>query len=260
VAMPLELECHIAQDLLVSYVAGEVSPQTLDWMNGHLSRCDSCRTALAALTDMAGAVAAQAPVDPASPDPGRKLVGRMRRTIWLVIAGVILMLGITAGSVLFGIQAIQKASGFDVAHPAPVAGVTPEQVLADLDLSRFALASDPLRQRQNGTGQAELRYADHSGNPVIVQAVRLDSVSHAHDRFEAWFNGFHTRILSVETSFGNRAMAKFRSQGNYWYAWQTDRWMFVIAVDQRVKDPAALRDMIRSDLFEAIDQAGQQNR
>jgi predicted anti-sigma-YlaC factor YlaD len=257
--VPSELECPIAQDLLVPYVADEVRPETKAWLNAHLSRCESCRTALAALTDAAGAVA-QAPAPPVPADPGRKLVGRVRLTVWIIIAAVVGMLALTGGSVYFGIQAITKLSGMDVEHPVPTADVSPAQVLAKLDVSDLGLKVDPAAKTASlvptiAADAATLAFRNASGQPVYVEAIRQQTAADARRGFENFFNSFRSRTLSVQTILPSHAIAKFRSQGQYLYTWQADRWLFVISVADGITDPVPLRDNVRDHLFQAIREA-----
>jgi hypothetical protein len=245
---PSNMNCKIAQDLLVAYVAGEVSPETRAWLTQHLDRCPDCRQALAEYTDATGAVH-QVPLMTPPADPGRRTLGRMRRAAWVVITVVVLCLAITAGSLVYVLSNFRRWTNMPADQPVPAATYTAEQAAGRVDLSPLGLTRTGIYP---GPDSTQVTFKDGAGNTVRVEFTRADDTAGARRAFKGWNESFRTKLASAETNVGDNWTAKFRSQGQYLYGWQHANWLVTICVPERAPQPAALRDQIRDLLFTQI--------
>jgi len=241
-AMP---ECHLVRDLLIPYMAGEVSPQTLAYMNEHLGRCPECRAALAALNRGTAPVAP--PPTPMHSDPGRKLVGRVRRQVTLIAVLIVASVALAVGGIVWGVTAARQWMGNPERHPAPAYSVTPEEA-AEVDLGGAGLKLTSVTSVREG---ALAQFTDADGHVVELQFFLLSSPYRAREAFKDWNNTFRVKLASVETNFESVAMARFRSGGHYYYGWFDGRWFFTIDVPESVEDPAGLRTTIFNELSKA---------
>ena len=140
---PANLECSLVRDLLIPYVAAEVQPQTLAFINSHLSGCEACRGALAQLN---GGLAQ--PVAPPLPaDAGRRVVSRVRRNVFVLIAVVVLALGASVGSLWFAVRTVVNLAGMNVVHIVP----PDRKKIADV-ADRVDLTPAGLRLVSHGSG------------------------------------------------------------------------------------------------------------
>lgn len=104
-----ELKCSVVQDLLVTYLDGEVRPETHREISGHLASCGECRKLAADLK--VGAVALKNLGKPAK--GGEQEIAVLmaaRRKIWLLGGGAILIIFSLAGLTGFGMFEFFKAS------------------------------------------------------------------------------------------------------------------------------------------------------
>lgn len=247
--MPFDTECAIARDLQVAYAAGDVSPQTRDWLNSHLSRCPNCRQALDELLDASGAVRQQpAPVPPVAPGP--RLVGRVRRNVIILITAVLLSLALAAGGITFGVYSIIKAAGMNIEHPVPLARTLPQSVIEQVDLASLQLK--PISDDRGKNYAGRIYRSDRGDLQAVVYATQSPSTRQAHEYFQAWFEGYGSRTLSVETITPSHAVAKFRSQGKYLYGWQEGPWVITIEVWGSGDDLTVVRDQVRDAVFAAV--------
>lgn len=235
------LDCKLTQDLLVGYVANEVSPETREFVTRHLDRCDECRRALAQYTQPAPGWA-PAPVPTA--DPGRRLVGRLRTRIWAVIGVVVLSLGITAGVLVWVFTAGRDAAGLPADMPVPSAAAAPRNVAEGVKLPD-GMALDGIT---DGPGRAFALYTLPDGKTGSIEYRRHDGADQARNDYDAWFRSFRVRSMSVEYNLPSERIAKFRSGGNYYYAWQREGWFIIITVPGDTSDPTAVRDQLRDHL------------
>lgn len=238
--------CHLAQDLLIPYVAGEVRPETIAWMNRHLDNCASCRASLAALTEEAGALPTPAP--PPRPDAGRQLIGRVRRQVMLIIGVVIFSLALATGGIVWGVRAMQNWQANPENHPVPAETVTPEQA-AQVDMTSIGLTAQGVTAVENGM---MARYQTQSGQTVTIRFYKHPSPYWAKEAFQAWDRSFSTRMMSVRTESGSVSASRFRSGGHYYQGWHDGRWFINVQIPQEAENPAGLRDAIKDRLHVAF--------
>lgn len=246
-AIPAELECKIVQDLLVGYVAGEINPETRDWITRHLDQCRTCRSALAQYTD---ASAALPPAPPLSPDPGRKLLGRVRRSVWVVLAALLLSLGLTGGSLYWVFTAGRDLAGLPAEMPVP------SPALSLRDVADRIPAPDGLMLAATGGSldRAELQFENPDGSRALVELHKYPTSALARPAYDAWVRSFHSRMLSVAYDTADQRITKFRSGGQYYYAWQREGWFVTITVPGDAPEPVALRDRVRDHLAQVFGQ------
>lgn len=240
--VPENISCHLAQDLLIPYVAGEVRPETIEWMNRHLDGCASCRASLAALTEEAGAL--QTPAPPPRPDAGRQLMGRVRRQVILIIGVVIFSLALATGGIVWGVRAMQNWQANPENHPVPAEGVTPEQA-AHVDMTSVGLTAQGATVIENGV---MVQYQTKSGQTVTVRFYKHPSPYRASEAFKAWDRSFRTKVMSVTTDSGTTGASRFRSGGNYYQGWHDGRWFIYVEIPEEAENPAGLRDAIKDRL------------
>ncbi|HYG59445.1 MAG TPA: zf-HC2 domain-containing protein, partial [Symbiobacteriaceae bacterium] len=128
-AMPAQLACHIAQDLIVAYVLGDLRPETAAWVSEHLQSCPSCQEAVRQAQEAAGGVKRAAPPPPA--DAGRNLVGRVRRRVRLlvtVVVGCLLLTGVTGIYLWRNPEVYAGLTGLITDMGVPGADTTPREV------------------------------------------------------------------------------------------------------------------------------------
>ncbi|HLN61630.1 MAG TPA: zf-HC2 domain-containing protein, partial [Symbiobacteriaceae bacterium] len=219
------------------YVAGEVQPQTLEFVNLHLSGCEACRGALAQLSGGLGQ-----PVAPPPPaDAGRQVVNRVRRNVLVLIAVVVLALGAAGGSLYFAIHTIFTLAGMNVPHIVPPDRYKIAEVVERVDLTPAGLR---LANRGSNPVGNEYRYEQADGRQVTVTYGHYGNTAQATQAFRHWFED-GPRTMSVETGTSLHRIAKFRRAGQYYYGWQAQNWVIIIEVPGTVRDPAALRDEVR---------------
>jgi hypothetical protein len=234
--------CHLAQDLLIPYVAGDVRPETIEWMNRHLDGCSSCRASLAELVQETDVLQCPAPVP--SPEPGRRLMGRVRRQVILIIGVVIFSLAFATGGIIWGVSAMRNWQANPENHPVPAEGVTPEQA-AQVNLTSIGLTSQDVTAVENGM---IARYETQSGQIVTVRFYKHPSPYWAREAFKAWDRSFSTRMMSVRTDSGTVGASRFRSGGHYYQGWHDGRWFINIQIPEKAQNPAGLRDAIKDRL------------
>jgi hypothetical protein len=245
---PANIDCKIAQDLLVGYVTGEVSPETRTWITQHLDRCADCRQALAQYTAATGALH-QVPLMTPPADPGRRTLGRMRRAVWVIVTVVVLCIAITAGSVIYAVTNFRRWTNMPVDQPVPPTAYSTELAAKAVDLSALGLTWHSVTVEPE---TARLSYTDAAGHPIRVELTRADDTAGARRAFRNWSGSFHSKLTSAETNVGENWTAKFRSQGQYCYGWQHNNWLITISVPEKAPNPAELRDQIRDLLFTEI--------
>lgn len=243
-AVPNHVTCKIVQDLLIGYVAGEVSPETGAFVTAHLDQCPACRQALAQYTDASHSMQQMAPPAPPA-DPGRRTIGRVRRAVWVIVGVVALCLALTAGTVTWALVNMRGWTNMPYDQPVPGVAYTEQQVAEKVDLTSLGLGRPEIGKGPYGTLAS---YAGLAGRPVRVEYTREDP----RDAFNRWSNSFRTKITSVEMNVGGHPTAKFRSGGYYYYGWQQDGWFITIAVSETAGQPTVLRDQIRDQLFSAF--------
>lgn len=244
-----ELQCHLLRDLLVPYIAGDVSEPTRNWIDQHLADCDECRHALAEWSgDQLPAPPAVAP----SAVPGQRLVRRLRLTVWGVL-GIIMALLLAIGGLTWSVAAIKRVAGLPDVHPVPLRSLQAAQAaavdLAPLGLSQTDLTTESFPVDGFDEG-ATATYANPQGQQVRVSAYRFVDAKAAR-RFvdRTWVGLFPSRMFSFENKVGSKSVGKFRSNGDYYYSWSADGWFIAIAVNGAMSDPAQVRDQVRDLLF-----------
>ncbi|MGE5673768.1 MAG: zf-HC2 domain-containing protein [Mycobacterium leprae] len=283
-SIPKELPCHLAQDLLIPYVAGDVSTETREWLEEHLRSCNACRAAYEATNRSADAVSAPPPAPVG--DPGRRVLGRMRRNIFVVVAAVLVAVGLGGGALFWGIQALRNVAGMPAYHPAPVDGIQPIDVVQKLDLSDLGMnkqlaegrairVNPPAKAQQSlviqspqimimpgvllagSPGQADAGVQQEAfflfnGQPVLVYAFRADTAKAAHDALQKWHGTFHVFIAEFQFDRPDESAMRFRSGDWSYYAWSRGNWAFVIEVPASLPDQATVRDQVRDRLIRTI--------
>lgn len=243
---PENTSCHLAQDLLIPYVAGEVRPETIAWMNRHLDGCASCRASLSELVEGAGALHNPAP--PPRTDPGRRLIGRVRRQVLLIVGVVIFSLALATGGIIWGVSAMRSWQANPENHPVPAEGVTPEQAAA-VDLTQVGLTKHDVTAIEQGV---LVRYQTAAGKTVTIRYSKHPSPSGARDAFEAWDRAFKIRVMAVKTSSGTVGASRLRSGGYYYEGWHDGRWFINVQIPEEVEAPAELRAAVKEQLTAAF--------
>jgi hypothetical protein len=229
-------ECHLVRDLLVPYLAGEASPETVTFMNGHFSRCAECRAALTAMTGETPPAAAPAPPPP-SAEPGRRLVGRVRRQVILLMAVVVTSLALAIGGVVWGVSAFQRWANDPTKHPVPSYS-TPPAAAAQVDLSPLGLTPVDVSAVPDG---AIARFQTADGETVTLAFYLHASPYRASEAYEGWYRSFSVKTMSVQSHSGSVGSARFRSGGHYYQGWHDDRWFITVDVPDSVPQAADLR-------------------
>lgn len=238
-AVPKQMECAIAQDLLVPYVAGDVRPETRAFVEAHVSRCTPCHTALAETAEAAGATVQVPP--PALPaDPGQKVVSRVRRNILVLVGVLVLCVALTAGSVVFGISALRKLTGMPAEPPVPNAGLEPAAAAELVSLARLGLTAMSPTPIPNGVQVVYLK----DDEVITLTFQQFDTYSDGSRAFHRWNDQYRVRMLSAEFNTTRSNSARFRSGGNYYYGWNRGLWLVTMEVPGAVTEPAQLRDQI----------------
>jgi hypothetical protein len=245
--MDNQLQCHVVQDLLIPYIAGDVSQETRVWVDGHLNGCDPCRNILVHLQRLAGAMREPAPPLPA--DLGRRLLSKIRRDVRLIIAIVLAVLVLGGASLFWGISLVRHLSNMPDDHPVPPASATVNEAL-----NAFW---QPIGLNQRGTWPVEYGRAVALSGPdgrsaAVVEIRKYDSPAEARAAFNRWDSSFHVKLSSVSFALPSRSVTRFRSGGDYWYGWRAGPWYIVIQVDEKTPDAGKLRDQVRDRLIQSI--------
>ncbi|HWI60909.1 MAG TPA: zf-HC2 domain-containing protein [Symbiobacteriaceae bacterium] len=237
---PDKLDCKLTQDLLIGYVAGETSPETRDWVTRHLDRCDDCRQTLAEFSS----AGPQLPPAPLPSDlPGLRLTRRIKLGVSVLLAIVLGSLALTGGAIWWALTQGRQLADLPADLAVPPAVMAPREaasqtpVPSGMTLQNATDLPDGVQYRFTNGARFELRqFADAKA---------------AERAYNAWNRSFHVRTMSVSYDYPG-GTAKFRSGGQYYYAWQREGWLVVIAVPDTVQDPAGVRDQIRDGLVSAF--------
>ena len=245
---PNHIPCHLVQDLLIPYAAGEVQPDTVQWVNHHLNGCEACRASLAGIMQGAGDMHAGIQAAPPGPDPGRRLVGRVRRQVIFLTVLVVTCVALVIGGATWAFSAMQRWADTPENHPAPALSVEPVQA-AQVDLSPIGLTA---LGTESVTDGAMTRYEEPSGQIVTIGYYRLSSPYRAGQAFDRWDDSFRVKLMSVRTGSGTVGASTFRSGGHYYQGWHDGRWFITIEIPEQVTDATTLRDAIRQRMAEAF--------
>ena len=212
--------CHLVRDLLVPYMAGDVSPETRTWVDEHTAGCPDCRAAVAEM-------AAMAPPPPPSPsvETGRRLAWRVKRQVILLWAAVFFSLTLAAGGFIWGHGGFGRHQADILPHPVPSYAVAPERAarvnLAHLGLEHVAVEAVP--------DGALVRYTDASGQTAATLAFyRLSSPYRARVRYGEWKQGLASGTVAAEMDLGSVAFIKLAAGGSYYQGWHDGRWLVVV--------------------------------
>ncbi|HYF91953.1 MAG TPA: zf-HC2 domain-containing protein [Symbiobacteriaceae bacterium] len=250
-ALPSELECRIVEDLLVGYAAGEVHADTRDWVTLHLNRCAACRQALAQYTAAAAAIAPEPPPEP-SAEPGRRLVGRVRRSVGLLAGVLVVCVFVTIGAVYFGIGAVRRFAGLPADMPVPQYGRTPTEVVRELPMPALTGCCIEV-ERTELPDFGSIIYQDDAGHEVELRFDQYDSLSAAATAYDRWQREFRVRTSSVSTETPTFDITKFKSGGSYYFGWRRANWFIYYSVPEAVENPVRLRDELRDFLYMNLD-------
>lgn len=247
-ALPSVLECRIVQDLLVGFAADELHPDTRDWVTLHLNRCGECQQALALYTTAAAAL----PEAPApSADPGRRLVGRVRRGVWVLGTAVALCAIVTVTSVYAGVAAIRRWGGLPADMPVPAYNVDAVELIRNLPmpaLTGCCVEKERIELQDEGL----IIYQDAAGNLIDLHFEWYIDNEAAEAAFQRWQGSFKVRSASVANETPNFDITKFRSGGDYYFGWRRNNWLIHYEIPDQVENPVRLRDEMRDYLYSAL--------
>lgn len=243
-AIPREIECHLVEDLIIPFVAGETSPETSAWVTEHVSHCERCQSALRAASDGENPFPEPTPV---GDEPGRRLMKRVRRSVWLTV-GLLAVLVVA----VVGLSArVRTLANMPAEHPVPAASVAPEEAVR-LNLTDLGLTSAAVAITTEPADGATASYQDPTGQMIKITAYRFPTAGDARTFAKGWERSFATKMLSLSTNLPSHSATKFRSEGVYYYAWREGIWFMQIAVPETVASPAALRDHVRDRIIEQM--------
>ena len=239
------VSCHLARDLFIPYLAAEVSPETRTWLESHLAGCASCRSELGGLSG--DGEPPRTPVPTASPDTGRRVIGRVRLWVLGLTGVVVFCLALVAAILLWMIPTMRTVSNMPADHAVPAAEVSPEQAVRQ-DLTALGLTFDRIWETPDG---AIAQYNDAAGHSVQIEAHRLPAEAEAKAAYRGWLGSFPTHLMSVQFDLPGASAIKFRANGSYHYGWRTGNWFIAFSVPSSTPGAAQLRDQIRDRLIAA---------
>lgn len=243
-AIPHDIECHLVEDLIIPFVAGETSPETTAWVTEHASHCERCQSALRAAREGESPLPESEPV---GDEPGRRLMRRVRRSVWLTV-GLLVVLAVA----VVGLSArVRSLANMPAEHPVPAASAAPQDVVR-LNLGDLGLTSGSIAVATEPADGAIASYQDRTGQAIKITAYRFSTAGDARSFVQGWEHSFSMKMLSLSSSAPSHSVTKFRGEGTYYYAWREGVWFIQIAVPETVESPAALRDQIRDRLIEQI--------
>ncbi len=233
-------ECFVVQDLLIPYLAGDVSAQTRDLVNAHLDICPACRGALDQLVQPAPAL--HSPGSAPSQEPERRLLRRLGRHIWLGIAllatFVLLTVGLAVSLLVVTRMPLSQP-------PAPPAALAAKQ-LAEIDLSVLGLRRVGVDERDGG---ALATYQDRYGHMLTIEFHKYENAGAAQATFTGWKHQFKTKTSAISTERSNWGSMKLKSGDTYYHAWYTDNWFIKITVPDEIPNAADLRNDLHEHLL-----------
>lgn len=256
-----KLACHLAQDLLIPYLAGDVSNETRGWLEQHLSECADCRAALGmARPALPSAGAPSGQPTEAGHEPttaaAEKLLRRVKTRNTVIMAILILaavslisLMGLT----FWGMSVFRSFTlPLPADHPIPAASVSPKDV-AGADLSSLGLT--PAGTNVDGQSASAI-WLDPANHRIRVAFTRSATAAAADRAFQSWVSQFPIRIASWENHRPGRSSVMARTPRTYIYGWQTDNCLVTIQVPSGAAEAASLCTSIRDALFRAFAEMG----